>query len=125
MKPKRIVDEDLIDYIKQNCPCIVCKKFPEEIDICAHHIKTVGSGGNDVIYNLMPLCKQHHTEIHLLGTSAMARIHCGVKKWLLLANWEHDPKKDRWRFYGGKDAADDKEAEAENNSPNSADNGEV
>lgn len=124
MKSIRHEDQELIDYLKENAPCIVCSKFKKDgLDICCHHLKTKGSGGGDYIHNLMPLCKQHHTEIHLLGTSAMARIHAGVKKWLVLANWEHDAKRDKWRFYGGKDSADDKEAEAKNNSPDSSDHG--
>lgn len=33
-----------------------------------HHIKTRKSGGSDEPFNLIPLCRKHHTEIHQIGS---------------------------------------------------------
>ena len=38
-----------------------------------HHVKTRKSGGTDDDYNLMPLCRSHHTECHKIGTSTFVK----------------------------------------------------
>lgn len=50
--------------------CIVCKKEPDK-----HHIKTRGSGGSDEERNLLNLCREHHMEIHRIGTTTFVRKH--------------------------------------------------
>ncbi len=40
--------------------------------VCAHHVKTRGAGGRDEA-NLLPLCVQHHQEIHSLGRTTFER----------------------------------------------------
>lgn len=102
MKPTRVENQDLLGFIK-SLPCISCQT--ESVDICPHHVRTKGAGGHDIPENLMPLCKQCHVLIHQLGTSAMARVRPNVKKWLILADWEYDSKRDKWAFFG-KDETD-------------------
>ena len=36
-------------------------------DVDSHHIKSRGSGGSDDVFNLLDLCRTHHTEIHQIG----------------------------------------------------------
>ena len=62
-KPKRIKDKTLL-HSYRGLPCEVCGI---EEGTVAHHIKTVGAGGDDVPENLMCLCAKHHTEIHKIG----------------------------------------------------------
>lgn len=61
-KPHRIKNEPLLKRIKNNGPC----QMPEcqNGDIDPHHIKTVGSGGNDESENIVRLCWQHHVRAH-------------------------------------------------------------
>lgn len=61
-KPKREVNLELLKaYLDK--PCFICGLLPS----VAHHLKSKGSGGPDKIWNLIPLCKKHHTEIHKIG----------------------------------------------------------
>lgn len=41
---------------------------------CAHHIRTVGSGGHDEAYNLLALCVPCHGFIHAMGVLTTARL---------------------------------------------------
>lgn len=65
-KPARKQDRSVIDQVKES-PCCACGA--QNVD--AHHIKSVGSGGGDEFNNLLPLCRQHHTEVHALGLLQM------------------------------------------------------
>ena len=60
-KPKRIVDEDYLEFIKRRS-CIICGKAPPSD---AHHVRTRGAGGSD--YEATSLCRQHHSEVHAIG----------------------------------------------------------
>lgn len=60
-----------------------------------HHIKTIGSGGEDVPDNLMVLCMIHHREIHDHGLNEF------VKKYQLHSlmkskNWAYDGHFGKW-----------------------------
>lgn len=61
-KPKRIKNPKLLKRIRDNDynRCQVCGKRPSQ----THHIKTVGSGGDDVSENIIRLCDKHHRETH-------------------------------------------------------------
>lgn len=87
MIPKRVrqVDEDLLDTVRK-LPCMACFKSP-----CgeAHHVTTVGAGGDDAANNVMPLCHQHHMQWHGEGPGKMIEKYRGVKLWLEEANrWD-------------------------------------
>ena len=62
-KKKRVVDKKLLKSLR-NTPCVVCFKTQ---GVVGHHIKTRGSGGGDVIENLIGLCPVHHQEIRAIG----------------------------------------------------------
>ncbi len=64
-KPKRKVDKELLKSFRDKS-CVIKKDCIGEV--CAHHIKTKGSGGGDVEDNLLALCVLHHLEIHKIGT---------------------------------------------------------
>lgn len=62
-KPRRIEDPDLLKRIKNKGSC----QMPGcEESVCdPHHIKTKGSGGNDVSKNIVRLCHWvHHPQAH-------------------------------------------------------------
>jgi len=78
-KNKRIEDKEVLEKVRQ-MPCSVCnKKRP----IHPHHLKTRGSGGDDTLANLVPLCPKHHVEIHQYGISKMCEEYPLFKKRLL------------------------------------------
>jgi hypothetical protein len=68
-KQKRIVDKELIEQIldEQGC-CLI--GFDGRFGKCfgndrlPHHIKSRGSGGDDVRGNIIRVCLHHHQEIH-------------------------------------------------------------
>ncbi len=59
-KPKRIKDKKAIEAARKPF-CEVCRKCNRTT---VHHIKTVGSGGDDVPENLISLCVVCHTKAH-------------------------------------------------------------
>lgn len=67
-KPKRKQDEDLLNQIRAK-PCAVCGRRPVD----PAHIKSRGSGGPDTVDNVVPLCRQHHSEQHQKGFAWMMR----------------------------------------------------
>lgn len=87
LKPKRITNPGLLEYIK-TLPCLCCTGVPSD----PHHVKTVGSGGDDTVENVMPLCRIHHTEWHAIGPSKMAEKYASIKHWLILVG-----KEDLWK----------------------------
>lgn len=89
-KQKRIVDKELIETVK-GLPCLACGKEP-----CgdAHHVKSRGSGGHDIATNLMPLCREHHVAVHVIGMKKFAKIHMIVRHWLKFAGRSDLLKKD-------------------------------
>lgn len=82
-KPQRIVNRKLLDSY-QGQPCAVLGPKSDvggresayhwgKID--PHHIKTRGSGGDDVDENLANLCRWHHRCIHNDGIKTF------IEKW--------------------------------------------
>jgi len=63
--------------------CVVC-----QVRGCdPAHIKSQGSGGGDFVWNIMPLCRRHHTESHKLGFITFAKKYDAVYKWLQANGW--------------------------------------
>lgn len=90
----RIKNRPLINYIQKELFCIVCTKQPVD----AHHVKSKKSGGHDVVHNLMPLCREHHTELHKVGLNEMADKYQGILIWLQSAEWQWDEFKQKWIY---------------------------
>jgi hypothetical protein len=61
-KQRRQVDKDYLKLIREK-PCCVCFGVAEP-----HHLVTRGAGGSD--YHTVPLCREHHSELHRLGLLA-------------------------------------------------------
>jgi len=92
---RRIVDKDLcVSY--RNRPCLACGSTLT----VGHHLKTVGSGGDDHVDNLIPLCvfpaKDHHGEIHRLGNRIFAEKYKIFEMFLLEHNWKKDEFDGKW-----------------------------
>lgn len=61
-KQKRIVSlENILSVKKHNCEFEGCNRKTEGLP---HHIRSVGSGGDDIKENLIQLCSFHHIEAH-------------------------------------------------------------
>ena len=91
-KHKRIVDKDLLALYRRH-PCLLCKTTQ---GVVAHHIKTKGSGGPDVLWNLIPLCPRHHDEVHRKGLKDFTNRYGPAKAWLLFWGWSFDVVADQW-----------------------------
>lgn len=72
--------------------CLVTNRKGAE----AHHIITVKSGGPDAEWNLMPLCRSAHTEVHKIGLTKFADKYGRVKSWLLAHGWEFEEFRQKW-----------------------------
>lgn len=92
MKRKRIVNEALLDVVR-SLPCMACA-LPGPSH--PHHIRSRGSGGHDIVPNLISLCWQHHELIHSRGLTYMAREFGSVRYWLEGAGWTWDEMEDAW-----------------------------
>jgi len=77
-KQKRLKNPELLKEIKSK-RCEVCGEPPPSDP---HHIKSRGAGGDDIPDNLLALCRDHHTEIHMIGISRFMNKypHVGLKK---------------------------------------------
>lgn len=62
-----------------------------------HHVKSKGSGGPDEHWNLCPLSRKYHTEIHAIGLSTFAEKYPKFRNWLIANNWEYNPLLNKWR----------------------------
>lgn len=92
MKKKRIVNKDLIEFVR-TLPCIACYKEGRND---AHHVKTKGSGGDDVPENLLSLCRTDHQKIHKIGLTKFAKLNSSVYTWLTLAGWVYENNRKKW-----------------------------
>ena len=64
--------------------CLVCNR--RGCDPC--HIKTFGSGGVDEYWNLMPLCRAHHTEQHQIGIISFYKKYPTVALYMEANGWK-------------------------------------
>lgn len=76
-KIKRVVNRKLLDKSKLK-PCAVCRKTPTDPD----HIITRGAFGPDENFNILPLCREHHTERHAIGYFKMCEKYPFLKQEL-------------------------------------------
>jgi len=79
----RITNKELCESYREK-PCVVCGTQNE---VCGHHIRTKGSGGDDIEENLIPLCFQHHTEIHQIGLTRFCKKYSNAKWFILGMKW--------------------------------------
>lgn len=69
--------------IIRSMKCLVCGSA--NVDV--HHIKTRGSGGSDQLWNLMPLCRREHQEIHKIGNIKFIEKYINVANYLDINGW--------------------------------------
>ena len=91
-------DERLKSYIIEGCHCIIrcnCTHIDGQTDL--DHVKSRGAGGKDSPWNLMPLCRAHHTARHALGVRQMAAKYWRYRKWLERNGWYYCIITQKWR----------------------------
>jgi len=67
-KPHRFRSKENLEHVR-GLPCIVCQSGPCD----PHHVRSRASGGGDEISNLVPLCRNHHTQIHSIGRTSFQK----------------------------------------------------
>ena len=72
-------------------PCTVCGRDAEY-----HHVWSYKAGGSTVAKNLMPLCREHHREVHDKGLTTSAKKYVSIKLWLIENEWEFNDFLKRW-----------------------------
>jgi hypothetical protein len=97
-KTPRLVDWNLLAE-KKRMPCSVCGKRPA--DPC--HILSVGSGGPDADWNVIPMCRTHHTEQHNKGWVTFADKYLAVEHWLRSRGWKWGSESPTGRLWNPKD----------------------
>lgn len=62
-------------------PCAACGVEPSGD---SHHILTVGSHPHlaDKAFNMIPLCRGHHTEVHSIGLTEFVNKYCLISELL-------------------------------------------
>ncbi len=78
-------------YLKM--PCIVCGSYNS---VSGHHIRSKGSGGPDIKENLIPLCLNHHTEVHQIAMVAFCQKYSAVKWYILSNGWFYCSYRERF-----------------------------
>lgn len=82
VKPKRIIDDNARKVARER-PCVVCGARSD-----AAHIKSVGSGGDDVESNLLSICRRHHQEQHSVGWTRFIKRYPAVYFELTKKGWD-------------------------------------
>lgn len=88
----RIEDRCLLDTY-HDMSCMVCNRRG---DVVAHHLVSRKSYGPDVKENLIPLCVEHHNEIHFIGRTTFAYKYPLVKVFLMDNGWEYCDMFKKW-----------------------------
>lgn len=90
-KTERVVDFDLLYQIKQQS-CCICGSRPT--DPC--HVRSRGAGGPDTDWNVIPMCRKHHSEQHQSGWGKFLKKYFAVKWKLEALGWEMDKAGKLW-----------------------------
>lgn len=83
-KPRRKTDPDLLATIKR-LPCLV--RFQCDGPVDSAHIRSRGAGGPDEGWNVIPLCRKHHSEQHAFGWMKFMYRYLVVKTQLEYLGW--------------------------------------
>jgi hypothetical protein len=92
MKPARIENTMLMDK-RRNEPCVITGNYPPNDP---HHIKSRGSMGDDVEWNIVSLKHELHQEFHKIGINTFTEKYPKFKEWLLSHGWEFDSFRSKW-----------------------------
>lgn len=80
----KIKDKNLCKKYR-SISCEVCGSWNE---VSGHHIKSKGSGGWDVVENLIGLCFDCHRYVHDHGDNALIKKYPSYERILISKNWE-------------------------------------
>lgn len=89
---ERVKNPKLLEHVRDQ-PCLVCKI--KGVDV--HHVKSKGAYGDDVENNVVPLCREHHTEVHKIGLNRFSEKYKDMSIWLSRNGWEFDSFVNKWR----------------------------
>jgi len=95
-KKKRIVNKELLRSYHTR-KCILCAGIAEP-----HHIKSKGAGGPDEEWNLLALCRVHHTNWHSLGLISFLQQFPEALIELNRLGWVLDKSLSKWRLHHDK-----------------------
>jgi len=84
-KPSRVKNRMLLDTYHRLACSTGCGVLSDPA-----HIKSRGAGGGDVVENVMPLCREHHTEQHSLGWKRFSQRYILVAVALKERGWSFD-----------------------------------
>lgn len=84
-KSKRKIDREFLDTFHQ-MRCLVCSR--QGCDPC--HVQTRGAGGPDEDWNVLPLCRQHHSEQGQVGFQRFCEKYPKVRLELEARGWAFD-----------------------------------
>lgn len=85
LKPKRVENREILNAAKRS-RCVVCNRLGSD----PHHIQSRGAGGPDAEFNILYLCRQHHTEVHQIGYRRFCDKHMQVELVLQSKGWHFD-----------------------------------
>jgi 5-methylcytosine-specific restriction endonuclease McrA len=91
MKKTRTENKSLLKRIRK-LGCLICGAP----DADPAHIRSVGAGGPDEEWNLIPLCRREHQIQHTVGWAKFAHDHYIVRLELDLKGWEFDESGKLW-----------------------------
>lgn len=77
----RIKNQKLLSQVRAE-PCVLCGK---KSDAC--HVKSKGSGGDDIETNLLSMCREHHRLQHYKGWKNFIDLHPRVEEILSEKGW--------------------------------------
>lgn len=82
---------------KSDEPCLACGEARDGY-VCYHHLNSQGSGGPDELWNFMPLCFKHHTEVHKISLNKFITKYpdAQIVLWLTHRNWEFCILRNKW-----------------------------
>lgn len=78
---------------KKDLRCIISGERNPDM----HHVKSRGASGSDDIWNLCPLSRRYHTEIHSIGMTTFSKKYPQFEKWLLANGWFYNEQLNKWR----------------------------
>lgn len=85
-------DREFLDYVKTK-PCLACGSS-QDIDPC--HVRSVGAGGIDDWWNVIPMCRKHHRLQHDRGWGYLLQKFPRVEKYLFQNGWYWLPNGKIW-----------------------------
>ena len=88
---KRITNPQLIE-LKRAAACVISGERPVDV----HHLMSRKAGGPDLDWNLCPLKREYHNEIHNGGKARMAKKYEKFKQFLILKGWYLCPVRKKW-----------------------------